>query len=198
MENNLIQTLVSIRKEHGLTIDELAEKLQWSAESICDYEKGITVPPVAFIEKAEKFFGVGISGADNWETVFSQGFFGPKIPLILPEDLVADNYNRIRCYFELPNLKQYGENRLFALHYTGESLPEKGILHDSILVFFECDCVDRPGIYAIISRGKLAFKDVTVSDDKYRIEPLDSKKHFPVFRKTCKAAGRLVSCINNF
>lgn len=177
---------------------ELADTLGCSEDDICEYEKGTFVPPAELIRKAETAYGNIFSDDDNWKTVFVQGFFGPKIPLFIPEDLINDNYNRIQCYFELPNLRHFGENCLFALNYDGDNVPDKGILKGSILVFYKCDEVDREGIYVVSNRGKLTFKEVTVSDDKYRIATLDGKRRLPVFRKTAKALGRLVSCVNNY
>ena len=198
MDNTFSRIINELVSNQGISYDEIAATLGCSAEDLLEYEKGISLPPVEFIKRAEEKYGNVLSDIDGWETVFVQGFFGPKIPLFIPEDLLSDNYNRIKSYFELPNLRQFGENSLFALNYEGDDVPEHGIKKGSILIFYKCDEVDQEGVYAVSSRGKLTFKDVTIAGDKYRISTLDGKRRLPVFCKSASALGRLVSCINNY
>lgn len=198
MDNEFFRIIKELVENQGVSRSELADTLGCSEEDIYEYEKGASLPPAEFIRRAEDVYGDIFSDSHDWENVFVQGFFGPKVPLFIPEDLIANNYNRIKGYFEFPNLRHFGENCLFALNYDGEDFPEHGIRKGSILVFYKCDEVDREGIYAVSSRGKLTFKEVTVVGDKYRIVKMEGNRRLPTIRKTARALGRLVCCVNNY
>jgi len=181
----------------GKTIEEMAQCLGVDSETILKYEEGVIAPSLKFIEKAEEFFNIS-ANEEGFQNIFTQGYFGTKVPLLSDEDLINDCANHVIYYFELPHLSKYGENNLFALRYKGNDILDKGILHDSILVFYRCDKIDRDGIYAVIKRKSLSIKEATLTDDYIRIVPLDSKRRFPSKQKSSVASGRLVCCINNF
>lgn len=197
IKDAFLSEFIRVRKERNLTVEDVAKILEINADALKKYESGTVAPSVSFILKAEKFMQL-FAMNNNFENIFTQGYFGSKIPLLTEYDLINDCSDRVIYYFELPHLEKYGENNLFALRYTGGDVPEKGILHDSILVFVQCTKVDRDGIYAIVKRDTLSIKSASLENGEIRLEPLDGKKRTPNFYKTSKARGRLVSCINNY
>lgn len=192
-----IDKFICARKKRNLTLEETADILGISAFALEKYESGVAAPSISFVSKAEKFLNINIKG-DNLENIFTQGYFGSRIPLLTEYDLINDCDYHVIYYFELPHLEKYGENNLFALRYMGEDIPEKGILHDSILVFVRCNKVTCDGIYAIVSRDALRFKQAELSEGEIKMTPLDSKRRIPKNFKTVSAKGRLVSCINTY
>ena len=187
-----------LRIEKNLTEEELAEKLGVDVVSIKEFENGTFVPSLNFFEKAEAFFGFSDDDFVSFNNIFTQGYFGTKVPLLREEDLISDNSNRIIYYFELPHLSKYGEDNLFALRYLGKNQPKIGIMHDSILVFVRCDKIDRDGIYAVIKRKALSIRSATITNGKIRMVYLSTPKELSTTAKSSIAAGRLVCCINNF
>lgn len=194
----LIKKFRKLRLERSLTEEDLAKKLGVSVETIEEFEKGTLVPSLKFLEKAEEFFGFDVADTTSFESIFTQGYFGTKVPLLKPEDLIADSSNRVVYYFELPHLSKYGEDNLFALRYTGNNVTSKGILHDSIMVFVRCEKIDRDGVYVVIKRGCLTIKDATIINGEINTINLTSGRPFPSRAKSSIAAGRMVCCINNY
>lgn len=134
----------------------------------------------------------------NLENVFVQGLVGSKIPLFTEYDFINHFDHRVVYYFELPHLEKYGAENLFALRYTGDDVLQKGIMHDSILIFKKCTRITKDGVYAVVSRNSLKFKRAELLDDKIHITPLDGKRRIPKLCKSASAVGRLVCCINNY
>ena len=88
---------------------------------------------------------------------------------------------------------------MFALAYTGDDIPEKGILNGAVLVFVQCDKITRDGVYAVASRGALKFKNAEIVDDNIiKLTPMDGKRRIPTRVKSASARGRLVCCINTY
>lgn len=197
-DNLLAEKFRSLRIGKNLTEEELAEKLGVDVVTITEFENGTLVPSLNFFEKAEAFFDFKDDGFVSFNNIFTQGYFGTKVPLLRDEDLVADNSNRVIYYFELPHLSKYGEDNLFALRYLGKNQPKIGIMHDSILVFVRCSKIDRDGIYAVIKRKSLSIRSATITNGKIRMVNLSTPKELSTMAKSSVAAGRLVCCINNF
>lgn len=186
-----------MREKRNMSVEDVSQIIGISADAIRKYESGLSAPSVEFVLKVEEFMQTSAL-SNNLENIFTQGYFGSKIPLLTEYDLINDCSDRVIYYFELPHLEKYGANNLFALRYTGVDVPDKGILHNSILVFVRCEKVDRDGIYAIVKREALSIKSATLKNGEIRLEVLDGKKRAPNFYKTSKASGRLVCCINNY
>lgn len=55
------ERLVELRKEHGMTQDDLAHKLGMTRSAICNYEKGIREPSFEILEVVADIFNVSIS-----------------------------------------------------------------------------------------------------------------------------------------
>lgn len=197
MMDPFIDEFIRIRKQRNMSLEDVSQIMGISADAIRSYESGFSIPSLDFISKAKEIMGISTS-ADTLENTFVQGSFGRKIPLLTEYELINDCSERVMYYFELPHLEKYGESNMFALRYTGDDVPDKGILNNAILVFTRCEKVDRDGVYAIVKRDKLSIKTATFSDGKIRLELLDGKKRTPNFYKTVNARGRMVSCINTY
>lgn len=189
---------IDFRKEHNLSIEEAAAITGVSTTSLSMYESGMMAPSIGFIEKAEKIIGFS-TGDTNFQNIFTQGYFGSKIPLLTEYDLVNDCDYHVIYYYELPQLEKYGENNLFALMYVGDDIPEKGILNGAVLVFVKCSKITSDGVYAVVSRGALKFKNAEIVDSNViKLTPLDGKRRIPTRVKSSSANGRLVCCINTY
>lgn len=180
-----------------LNMADVAAKLNVDVKTLESYLNGMCVPGFEFILKARRIYDINDEN-DFLSNIFTQGYFGTKIPLLTKEDFANDCTNRVIAYYEIPHLNKYGENNLFALKYTGNNIEDKGIMHDSILIFHQCTSIEQSGIYAVVKRGALSIKEATVTDRGLRIVNLEARKRLPVTQKTSVASGRLVCCINNY
>ncbi|MBQ6998767.1 MAG: helix-turn-helix transcriptional regulator [Clostridia bacterium] len=195
--DSFLSKFIRMRKERNMSVEDVAQVIGISADAIRKYESGFSVPSVEFVLGAEEFMQTSAL-SNNLENTFTQGHFGSKIPLLTEYDLINDCSDRVIYYLEIPHLEKYGKNNLFALRYTGADVPDKGILHNSTLIFVRCEKVDRDGIYAIVKRETLSIKSATLKNGEIRLEVLDGKRRAPNFYKTSKASGRLVCCINDY
>lgn len=53
--------LISLRKEHGLTQNELAEKLAYSDNMVSRWERGEITPSIETLQKISEFYGVSLT-----------------------------------------------------------------------------------------------------------------------------------------
>ena len=51
-------TLKAIRINKGMTQEEAAKGIEISAETLANYEKGLTYPDIPTLKRIEKFYGV--------------------------------------------------------------------------------------------------------------------------------------------
>ncbi len=198
MRDKFIENLSKYISDNNLDLKDVADALNIDEIELRLYLNEDVVPSFKFISEAQRKFEIDIQDINNFENIFVQGYFGTKIPLLINEDFEKDNLNKVVAYYEIPHLNKLGENTLFALRYTGNNIIDKGIFHDSILIFQHCTEIDRNGIYAVVKRGRLCIKEAELTEHGIRITPLDSVKRISVTQKTSVASGRLVSCINNF
>lgn len=147
-------------------------------------------------KKAPKASEIAVN--DSLESLFIQGQFGDKIPLVTESDITSGYDGNIEGFYELPDLKKYGNDRLFALRYRGEEIPEMGVRSNSVLVFTLCRHVDRDGVYAVSARNSLSLRRAMITDDGIRMVPLDGRRRMPQYFSRVSAIGRMVCCINTY
>lgn len=196
MKDPIIEEYIRIKNQRGLSTQGMADILGINADALEKYESGMVLPSYNFVKKVREH--LKIHAADSgFENIVTQGCFGNIIPLITEYDLITNCDNHVVFYMELPQLNEY-KDKLFAMCYKGESVPEYGILPESVLVFTWCDNIDRDGVYAVVSRGALKFKKARLSDGMINVTPLDGKRHLPNRFKSASAKGRLVCCVNTY
>lgn len=198
MSDKFIENLAKYIYDNNLTTKDIADILGFDEREVELYLKQEVVPSFKFINEVQLKFNIDAEEKNSFENIFVQGYFGYKTPLLNDEDFIKDNVNRVIAYYEIPHLNKFGDNNLFALRYTGNNIVDKGIFHDSILIFHHCTQIDRDGIYVVVKRGRLGIKEAVFTEHGIRMTPLDSVKRIPVMQKTSVASGRLVCCINNF
>ncbi len=192
-----ISEFIRARRERGITAEQAAEIMGIDTDALRKYESGAVSASVSFMERAEKFMG-GFKAESNLENIFTQGYFGSKIPLLTEHDFINDCENHVIYYMELPQLEHYGNDNLFALRYTGDNVPDMGILKNSVLVFVLCDKMKDEGVYAVVKRDKLKLEEMRYVDGQMRISELNGKKNRPRFAKSATARGKLVCCVNTY
>ena len=71
------EIFAELRKDHGLTQCELAQRLKVSMGSISAYERGTRLPNILFLKSAASFFGVstdyllGLTSVQSLDAIFS-------------------------------------------------------------------------------------------------------------------------------
>lgn len=67
MSKNLADNIVTLRKKHGLSQEQFAEKISVSRQTVSNWERGIAVPDVETINLIAKLFDTDLSAIVNGE-----------------------------------------------------------------------------------------------------------------------------------
>lgn len=60
MSERLCDRLLTLRKAHGLTQEQVAKRAKMTARSVINYEQGERVPPLPVLQRLAKVFGVDV------------------------------------------------------------------------------------------------------------------------------------------
>ena len=67
MSKNLADNIVTLRKKHGLSQEQFAEKISVSRQTVSNWERGIAVPDVETLNLIAKLFDTDLSAIVNGE-----------------------------------------------------------------------------------------------------------------------------------
>lgn len=94
MRNSIADSIVSIRKKHGLSQEQFAEKVNVSRKAVSNWERGVAVPDVATLDRIANLFETdltslvsGITESENKEknsnSKYLQGLLFTGVLLLL-------------------------------------------------------------------------------------------------------------------
>ena len=87
VENSIASQIKRLRKSHGWTQPQLADKLSVSKQTISNWETGIKVPRMGSLQKLATIFNVKIGEITNASIVSIENNASKPSNLIYPEGL---------------------------------------------------------------------------------------------------------------
>lgn len=152
------QIIKKLRKNYKMTLDDLAERLNTTRQTIFKYENDIvTNIPSDKIELLASTFNVSPAYIMGWE---DDSIEDPYIKINPSNVIEIPLYSSISCgkglfvdeniddYIAVPNRFIKPNKKYFANYASGDSMIGKGILNGDVLVFEEAPVLDNGQIGA--------------------------------------------------
>lgn len=176
------EQLRRLRRENGLTQNELGKRLNVSNGTIAMWETGKRQPDLSTLQKLAEFFNVtvdylmgrdvdhNVRGVQLERSVVKVPVYG-TIPAGVPIEMIADTY--IEDEEEIPVDWLKGGNRYFCLKVKGESMMPKFEDGDTLILKQQDDC--NSGDYCAVSINctECTFKKVIKHDNGITLQPLN-------------------------
>lgn len=176
------EQLRRLRRENGLTQNELSKRLNVSNGTIAMWETGKRQPDLSTLQKLAEFFNVtvdylmgrdvdhNVRGVQLERSVVKVPVYG-TIPAGVPIEMIADTY--IEDEEEIPADRLKGGNRYFCLKVKGESMMPKFEDGDTLILKQQGDC--NSGDYCAVSINctECTFKKVIKHDNGITLQPLN-------------------------
>lgn len=195
VENSIASQIKRLRKSHGWTQPQLADKLSVSKQTISNWETGIKVPRMGSLQKLATIFNVKIGEITNVSIVSIENNVSKPSNLIYPEGLERVQIplvGTIACgnpitaeenlegYIEETFEKPVPSGTLFALRCKGHSM-EPTIPDKSIVVIREQPDVEDDEIAAVQvdHNTEATLKRVKHQGDMILLLP-DNKEYDPI------------------
>lgn len=195
VENSIASQIKRLRKSHGWTQPQLADKLSVSKQTISNWETGIKVPRMGSLQKLATIFNVKIGEITNASIVSIENNVSKPSNLIYPEGLERVQIplvGTIACgdpitaeenldgYIEETFEKPVPSGTLFALRCKGQSM-EPTIPDKAIVVIHEQPEVEDGEIAAvqIDHDTEATLKRVKHQGDMILLLP-DNKEYDPI------------------
>lgn len=141
--------LQELRKEQGLTQEQLGEKLHISGKTISRWETGTYMPPVEMLLALSELYGVSMN-----ELVAGEWLTPEELPAKAEENLTAvmkDNDT-----FQLEERRDYWREKWLTDHRWTLALLV-GVFTAASLIFLSLDMVKPVAFMALISMGLAVF-----------------------------------------
>jgi len=164
-----------LRKEHGMTQQDLAEALGCAKSTISMYEKNQREPSFEVIEALADIFNVPI--ARLMENTTTAPVKNPpiRIPVLgsIPAGIPMEAIEDILDWEELPASMGKGGAQYFALRIKGDSMSPP-YLDGDVLIFRKQETCNSGQDCAVMVNGDDAtFKRVKISDRGITLQPLN-------------------------
>ncbi len=141
--------LQELRKEHGLTQEQLGEKLHISGKTISRWETGTYMPPVEMLLALSELYGVSIN-----ELVAGERLTPEELPVKAEENLAAVMKNNDA--FQLQEQKRYWQEKWLTDHRWSIALLV-GVFAAASLLFLAIDRLKPVIFIALLSMGLAVF-----------------------------------------
>ena len=141
--------LQALRKEHGLTQEQLGEKLHISSKTISRWETGTYMPPVEMLLALSELYGVSMN-----ELVAGERLTPEELPAKAEENLAA--VMKENATFHLEERKDYWQRKWLTEHRWTIALLI-GVFTAASLLFLAIDQVKPVALMALISMGLAVF-----------------------------------------
>ena len=141
--------LQALRKEHGLTQEQLGEKLHISSKTISRWETGTYMPPVEMLLALSELYGVSMN-----ELVAGERLTPEELPAKAEENLAA--VMKENATFHLEERKDYWQRKWLTEHRWTIALLI-GVFTAASLLFLAIDRVKPVALMALISMGLAVF-----------------------------------------
>ena len=141
--------LQALRKEQGLTQEQLGEKLHISSKTISRWETGTYMPPVEMLLALSELYGVSMN-----ELVAGERLTPEELPAKAEENLAA--VMKENATFHLEERKDYWQQKWLTEHRWTIALLI-GVFTAASLLFLAIDRVKPVALMALISMGLAVF-----------------------------------------
>ena len=141
--------LQELRKEHGLTQEQLGEKLHISGKTISRWETGTYMPPVEMLLVLSELYGVSMN-----ELVAGERLTPEELPVKAEENLTA--VMKDNDAFQLEERRNYWREKWLTDHRWTIALLV-GVFTAASLLFLSLDMVKPVAFMALISMGLAVF-----------------------------------------
>lgn len=141
--------LQALRKEHGLTQEQLGEKLHISSKTISRWETGTYMPPVEMLLALSELYGVSMN-----ELVAGERLTPEELPAKAEENLAA--VMKENATFHLEERKDYWQQKWLTEHRWTIALLI-GVFTAASLLFLAIDQVKPVALMSLISMGLAVF-----------------------------------------
>ena len=141
--------LQELRKEHGLTQEQLGEKLHISGKTISRWETGTYMPPVEMLLVLSELYGVSMN-----ELVAGERLTPEELPAKAEENLAA--VMKENAAFHLEERKDYWQRKWLTDHRWTIALLV-GVFAAASLLFLSLDKVKPVAFISLISMGLAVF-----------------------------------------
>ena len=141
--------LQELRKEHGLTQEQLGEKLHISGKTISRWETGTYMPPVEMLLVLSELYGVSMN-----ELVAGERLTPEELPVKAEENLTA--VMKDNDAFQLEERRNYWREKWLTDHRWTIALLV-GVFAAASLLFLSLDQVKPVAFIALISIGLTVF-----------------------------------------
>ncbi len=141
--------LQTLRKEQGLTQEQLGEKLHISGKTISRWETGTYMPPVEMLQVLSELYAVSMN-----ELVAGERLTPETLPQAAEKNLAAALQNN--TVFQLYERKKYWQEKWLVDHRRSIALLA-GVLCGSILLSISIRSADLTFAIALVSMGLAVF-----------------------------------------
>ena len=141
--------LQELRKEQGLTQEQLGEKLHISGKTISRWETGTYMPPVEMLLVLSELYGVSMN-----ELVAGERLTPEELPVKAEENLTA--VMKDNDAFQLEERRNYWREKWLTDHRWTIALLV-GVFTAASLLFLSLDMVKPVAFMALISMGLAVF-----------------------------------------
>lgn len=141
--------LQELRKEQGLTQEQLGEKLHISGKTISRWETGTYMPPLEMLLALSELYGVSMN-----ELVAGERLTPEELPVKAEENLTA--VMKDNDAFQLEERRDYWREKWLTDHRWTLALLV-GVLTAASLLFLSLDMVKPVAFMALISMGLAVF-----------------------------------------
>ena len=141
--------LQKLRKEKGLTQDQLGEVLHISGKTISRWETGTYMPPVEMLLALSELYGVSMN-----ELVSGERISPEELPLKAEENLAA--VMKDNAAFQLEERKAYWQQKWLTDHRWSLALLV-GVFAAAALTYLSLDLIKPVAFMALLSIGLTIF-----------------------------------------
>ena len=141
--------LQTLRKDNGLTQEQLGEKLHISSKTISRWETGTYMPPVEMLLALSELYGVTMN-----ELVAGERLTPEELPAKAEENLTS--VMKENAAFHLEERKHYWQEKWLADHRWSIALLV-GVFTAASLIFLSIDKAESVAFIALLSIGLTIF-----------------------------------------
>lgn len=198
--------LRELRKEKGLTQEELADLVGISKSAISNYEISYATPTMSHLRLLAKALNVNIlylSGESNLRERFTELIDGIRIPVFHHLDLNAisrGTESSAESIIELPKSAQIRDDDLFAIQMWNDSMAVDHIFKNDYVILRRTSEINNGRIYLVIVNGLAYLHRVTRKEDTLLLTPNSEKRKYKplqVFMNQAEIVGCAVQVITN-
>lgn len=177
IENNFSSNLKRLRKEKGMTQEELAKQLDKDYSTIGKWENGTRSPIMLDVLKIAELFELDLNELVQTNIIYDE----PKTNKIaiygsIKAGLPLESQNDIVEYMDVPKKWLKGNKQLFGLKISGDSMMPK-YQNGEIVIFERTDDIEtykNKDCAVMINGTESTFKKVQLNDNGIVLQPYNA------------------------